>query len=163
MNFRIQSHPAMIVAGYKTRIDLKKDKPWEVIPKLWADTTPQQLEALAAANNRPPKGLVGGEVMVGEDALDYYVGTAIEGATPAGLESMEVPPGTWAVIEAVGPIPGSIQAIWQELMEKGFAHEEYIWAKGKPDLEVYPTGDTTAADYKCHLWVPLKPHWAEDE
>lgn len=163
MNFKIQNHPALIVAGYKTRIDLKSDKPWEVIPGLWQSTTPEQYEALAKVNNRPPKGTIGAEEMVGEDALNYYVGTATEGPLPAGLEALDIPPGTWAVIEAVGPLPGSIQGLWAELREKGFTYEEYVWAMEKPDLEVYPPGDNQAEDYKCHLWLPLKPHWAEND
>lgn len=161
MNYKIQNHPAMTVAGYRTRVKMSEAS--AVIPGLWNNLPKENYDELEKLNDRPPRGKIGGEQMVGDTELDYYIGVATEAEEiPAGMETLSVEPGTWAVVEAIGPIPGSIQAVWQELRQ-GFTHEEYVWAAGKPDLEVYPDGDTQAEDYKCFVWVPLKPHWAEDK
>lgn len=162
MNYKIQNHPPMTIAGYRSTIDMERAP--ELIPGLWDKVSEEQYKALNEINNRPPKAFIGAEVRVSETKMEYYIGVATEDDIPVEMDTFEVPPGTWAIIEAVGPLPGSIQAIWQEISqtEGGFTHEEYVWAPGKPDLEVYPHGDKNAADYKCHVWLPLRPHWAEN-
>lgn len=159
MNYKIQSHPEMILAGYKARID--PNNAFEVIPRLWSELPKEKYDALAKLNNRPPKGLIGGEKSTGDGQMDYYIAVATEEAVPEGMDTLEIQPGTWAIFEVVGAIPGAIQSAWKEI-RKGFTHEEYVWADHKPDMEIYPGGDTQAADYKSYIWLPIRPHWAEN-
>ncbi|MNJ05081.1 Bacterial transcription activator, effector binding domain [compost metagenome] len=52
-------------------------------------------------------------------------------------------------------MPGAIQDVWNRIYQEWFPGTGYQHA-GSPDLEVYPEGDTSAADYRCEVWIPVK-------
>ncbi|RXT07959.1 hypothetical protein EIZ39_11120 [Ammoniphilus sp. CFH 90114] len=61
-----------------------------------------------------------------------------------------IPAATWAVFTSIGPMPGAIQQVWSNIFQEWFPSTGYQHS-GRPELEVYPAGDTTAEDYQCEI------------
>lgn len=90
-----------------------------------------------------------------EEALTYVI--AVEkpqGQVPSEFEEKEIPAASWAIFESVGPIPDAIQKVWGRIYAEWFPATGYEHAGG-PELEVYPLGDPSAADYRCEVWIPV--------
>src|SRR5690606_27605867 len=91
----------------------------------------------------------------GSDKLSYMIGVeAGPEATGGDLTGYEVPAASWAVFTSVGPMPHAIQAVFNRIFQEWFPATGYEHAGG-PELEVYLDGDTTAADYRCEVWIPV--------
>ena len=74
-------------------------------------------------------------------------------ATPAGLETYEVPAARWAVFGCHGPMPDAlVQAEMLAFMEwlptSGFAHAR------APEMEVYPASSN--GEPYCEFWLPVR-------
>ena len=91
----------------------------------------------------------------GQEELSYMIGVEA-GSEPAGdeLTVYTVPPLTWAVFTAVGPVPGSVQETFRRIFQEWFPSTNYEHAHG-PELEVYLDGDSSAPDYRCEVWIPI--------
>ncbi|NLT47697.1 MAG: AraC family transcriptional regulator, partial [Clostridiales bacterium] len=92
--------------------------------------------------------------MSGED-LDYYIAVATDKPTPKDMTEYEVPAGTWAVFECIGPMPGAIQELQKRIVTEWLPTSGYEYANA-PDIEVYFEGDQQSADYRCEVWLPIK-------
>lgn len=60
----------------------------------------------------------------------------------------------WAVFPSVGPMPEAIQKVWHDIFAVWLPNSSYVHGSG-PELEIYPEGDTSAADYYCEVWIPV--------
>jgi AraC family transcriptional regulator len=122
------------------------------------------VEALARAVNEDSRMAVMGVCLNDFDeatkAFTYMVAIerpADEGARkalPAGCREVPVAAGTWAVFPSRGPLPGAIQEVTRRIHSEWLPTSGYRHADA-PDLEVYPKGDTSDADYYCEIWLPV--------
>jgi len=81
---------------------------------------------------------------------------AQERVAPAdGYTDLTIAAGTWAVFASRGPMPGAIQEVWKRIYSEWFPSPGYEHAD-RPDLEVYPEGDSLSADYYCEVWLPVR-------
>jgi len=91
----------------------------------------------------------------GTGDLTYMIAGETDSAdSEAGLSLKTIPAATWAVFPCVGPIPGSIQNVFQRIFQEWFPATGYEHA-GLPEMEVYPSGNTEAEDYRCEVWIPV--------
>ena len=90
-----------------------------------------------------------------KESFDYYMAVTHTGnEIPAGMETLAIPKSTWAVFEAVGPMPDAIQDIWKRIFSEWFPTSGYEHADG-PELEVYEPGDMSKPNYKSYVWIPV--------
>jgi AraC family transcriptional regulator len=90
-----------------------------------------------------------------EELLTYLIAVkAPAGAETDGLVSRNIPASTWAVFPSIGPMPSAIQHVWNRIYQEWFPSTGYEHSGG-PELEVYPPGDPTSADYRCEVWIPV--------
>lgn len=52
--------------------------------------------------------------------LDHYIGVATTSECPENLSQLEVSATSWAVFDAVGPFPDTLQEIWDGFTPSGF-------------------------------------------
>lgn len=66
-----------------------------------------------------------------------------------------IPAATWAAFESGGPMPDSIQKVWERVFTEWFPDSGYEHDDA-PELELYHQGDTSSDDYRCEVWIPIK-------
>ena len=154
MNYRIEEREAFTVAGIKQFMSTVNEEQKTKIPQMWRDTPKETFEAIAAMADREPTGCLGICADMYDDGFDYWIAAATTKPCPDGLSKLEIPACTWAIFESVGPMPGAIQAVWGRIYGEWFPASGYEHAMA-PEIEWYSDGDTTAADYKSEVWVPV--------
>lgn len=155
LNYRMIEKDAFAVVGKKIVVSNKNGENFKIIPKFCEtcsqDGTFETLQRLCVDD----MGIMGICANFQKDCFDYYVAvTYTGGEIPAGMETLSISKHTWAVFEAVGPIPDEIQDVWKRIFSEWFPSNEYEHADG-PELEVYEPGDMSKADYKSYVWIPV--------
>lgn len=124
---------------------------------------PAWFEQLEAAGKTDPALAALGSIAVciddnGEEDFAYWVARPYAGgAVPEGQAVLEIPARCWAIFTATGPLPGALQTVNAAIFAE--------WLPGNPDwapdgdmtVENYLPGDMDAPDYRCEVWVPVRP------
>jgi AraC family transcriptional regulator len=166
MEFRIERRGEMVLTGLTMRASTEGGANFRDIPAFWEQCHKKgHVEALGRAMNRDSTMAIMGVCMNDFDeatkAFTYLVGIerprdeGARNALPPGCAEIPVPGGTWAVFPSHGPLPGAIQEVWKRIYSEWFPTSGYEHAE-RPDLEVYPTGNTSATDYYCEVWLPVR-------
>ena len=156
MDYRIIKRESFRVVGNCLRVSTSGGENFIKIPQFWsdcmADGTWQTLIPLDEGGGA--MGICANFTSdMGE--LDYLIAVANkQAAVPPGLVEMTVPAQTWAVFDAVGRLPGSIQSATQKIYSEWFPASNFEHADG-PELEVYPPGDMDSDSYRCEVWIPV--------
>lgn len=156
MEYKIVDKPAFTVIGKSMEVTTRDGENFRRIPEFWdecnADGTSEQLIELAADNQW--LGICMNMDMEKEQ-LSYWIGVeAAAGTDPQGYETAVVPAASWAVFTSAGPLPHTIQNVWERIFQEWFPATGYEHTGG-PEFELYPPGDTRADDYVCEVWVPV--------
>ncbi|MGK5694075.1 AraC family transcriptional regulator [Streptomyces sp. URMC 128] len=163
MHYRVVDRPAFTVAGFKTRVPLVHSGPNQAITDFVRGLDEQALEQLGKLSDQEPRGIVA----VCDDLdpsraegteLDYYqaaltTASAPAGA-PAGVTTLPVPSGTWAVFTTSGPVPRAIQELWRDVFTEWFPSNPYRSRPGPEILRTDLSADGTTAD--AELWLPVE-------
>lgn len=156
MKYRIEEKEAFQVMGVERLISTEDGQNFIQIPRFWNEIweTPQGKEMV---KNAGELGFLGICADMNEEQSEFTYMIAVE-KNDASMEELvvrEISTQTWAVFEARGPLPQSIQMIWERIFSEWFPSTGYEHANA-PELEIYPTGDTNAQDYYCEIWIPIK-------
>ena len=159
MDYRIIAREAFTVAGKKLVTSCKDGENLREIPQFWnrcnADGTSDRLEALDGGVNSL-LGICQYEGMQ-TDWFHYWIAAEVNDAADPlaeGWETTVIPAATWAVFTSEGPMPHSVQNVWQRIFQEWFPGTGYEHAGG-PEFELYLPGDPDAADYRCEIWIPV--------
>lgn len=161
MEYRITEKPAFSVVGKSIRVSIKDGENMRLIPQFWdtclKDGTHDKLVSIGE------KGVTLGNVTLGickdfaEDMSTFTYLIAAENSgdgVPDSMEETAIPAAAWAVFEAKGTLPESIQNAWGQIWSEFFPTSPYKHGNG-PDLELYPRGNPHYADYVCEIWIPV--------
>lgn len=157
MDYQIIDKLGFKVVGKSIRVSTQDGENFRRIPKFWdecmEDGTYTQICRLAAEQS------VLGICMdfsAEQQELTYMIAVESSSDPPAGLSGREIPAATWAVFQASGPLPESIQTVWKRIFSEWFPATGYEHAGG-PELEVYPNpeGQADPSDYRCEVWIPV--------
>lgn len=155
MNYKIIKKEAFPIQGYKRKITTKNGENFKLIPAFWDEVMSNGSfdKLLNKAGNLGVVGVITDFNMnLGE--FDYYIG--IEGTQSDGeFFSTVIPEGDYAVFQAIGPLPESIQAVWKKIPSEFFEVTDYEH-RGTAELEVYYPGNTQDEDYVSEIWIPVK-------
>jgi AraC family transcriptional regulator len=155
MNYKFVEKDAFTVVGKKIPVTCVNGENFKIIPEFChqcsVDGTYDRLGKMCVDD----MGIMGICASFDKDHFDYYSAvTHRDGKIPEGMETLEIPKLTWAVFEAVGPIPDAIQDTWKRIFSEWFPSSGYEHAEG-PELEVYERGDMSKPDYKSYVWIPV--------
>jgi AraC family transcriptional regulator len=166
MRYRIVTKPAFQIAGYRARVPLVHEGVNPAIADFIRgipEADQDRLEELAEESGQEPGGVLGvvdnfaGDREEGTE-LDYYHGVLIDPATrqaPAGLATLPVPAGTWAVFASSGDFPLTLQYLWRDIYTQWFPSNPYRSRPGPEMVRVDLSDDGTTAD--AEIWIPAEP------
>lgn len=155
MNYKIETKDSFRIVGAKKHFSMDLEESFAKVPLFWQETAQAGLlPKLCSLINQPPLGVMGVTTCMNGSDFDYYIAVATDQPVPDGMREYEVPACTWAVFECIGPMPNSIQELQKRILSEWLPVSGYEYADA-PDIEVYPEGDQTAANYKCEVWFPV--------
>lgn len=156
MDYRIVERESFTVVGKPFAVTCRDGENLREIPKCWAEChengTAAKLEAIGKGGEL--YGIVL-DMQPNQEQFTYMIGCEADAAEAGeAFSARTIPASTWAVFASVGPMPGAIQSVFARIYQEWFPATGYEHSGG-PEMEVYPPGDTTAADYRCEVWVPI--------
>ena len=124
---------------------------------------PQVRELVGTLSDGEPAGALNVSDGLGSDRaegteLDYWFAAARYGGHSAaedGLDSLDVPAGSWAVFTVSGPFPAIVQELWRDVFTQWFPSNPWRSRPGPEMLrnDLSDDGATTRAE----LWIPVEP------
>lgn len=160
MNYRIEDKEAFRIVGIRKRVAIQFSGVNPEIAEMWQSLNMETITELKELSNITPKGLLSASVNFSEErmeekgGLDHYIGVATTLECPEHLAALEVPPGTWAVFEAVGPFPETLQNVWGRIYSEWFPSSNYELVPG-PEILWNESKDTTSPAYRSEIWIPV--------
>jgi AraC family transcriptional regulator len=163
MDTRIVDRPAFRLVGHAARVPLIHQGVNPHIQEHVASLPPEEHLRLKALSDTEPAGLLAVSDDLDPDRtegseLTYLHGVAVAEATPTpdGLDTIEVPAGTWAVFHTTGPYPNALQDTWAATATEWFPANRWRSRPGPEIVAVLErTDDFSAAT--CELWLPVEP------
>ncbi|KZZ84500.1 AraC family transcriptional regulator [Bacillus sp. SJS] len=165
MNYRIVEKDAFRIVGIKKRVQIVFEGVNPEIAAMWNSLNPQLIQELKALSDVEPPGLISASANFSEGrleekgALDHYIGVATVKDGPAHFASLEVKPSLWAVFEAIGPFPDTLQNVWGRVYSEWFPSSGYEQTEG-PEILWNESKDTSSPVFRSEIWFPVK---ARDE
>ena len=161
MNYRLVEKEAFKIIGFKKRVPIIFEGVNSEIVKMTERLTPEIVQQLKELSNVEPRGIISASTNLSDGRmsvngeLDHYIGVLSLAQEPANFDTLEVEAGTWAVFEAVGPYPDTLQNIWGRIYSEWFPTSGYEAISG-PEILWNESPDTTNPQYKSEIWIPVK-------
>lgn len=161
MNYRIEQKEAFNIVGIKKRVPIIFEGENPEITAIWRSLSMDSIDRLKKISSVEPLGMIQASTnftegrMEEKGELDQYIGVATTQKCPEGLSNLEVPPLTWAVFEATGPFPSTLQDTWGRIYAEWFPSSTYQIAEG-PEMLSIKTKDLTSQSVKTEIWIPVK-------
>ena len=163
METRIVDRPALRLVGHAARVPLLHRGANPHIERHIAGLPAQEHDRLKALGDTEPAGLLAVSDDLDPDRtegseLTYLHGVAVSRNTPVpgGLDSIELPAGTWAVFRTTGAHPQALQETWAATASEWFPSNPWRLRPGPEIVAVLERADdfSTAT---CELWLPVEP------
>lgn len=160
MNYRIEEKEAFCIVGIKKRVPIIFNGVNPEIAAMWKSLNEETILKLKELSNVEPMGLLSASTNFSEGRmeekgeLDHYIGVATTKECPDNLTQLEVPALTWAVFEAVGPFPDTLQNVWGRIYSEWFPSSSYEQAKG-PEILWNENKDVASPTFKSEIWIPV--------
>ena len=160
MNYRIVEKEAFSIVGFKKRVPLVFEGVNPEIAAMWQSLTPELISELKKLSNIEPRGMISASTNFSErttenSELDHYIGAATINECPENMSQLKVEASTWAVFEAVGPFPETLQNVWGRIYSEWFPSSSYEQTEG-PEILWNADKDTTSPTFRSEIWVPVK-------
>lgn len=161
MKYRIVEKGAFRIVGLKKRVPIIFHGVNPEIAAMWSSLNEQIIAQLKQLSNIEPQGMISASThfsegrMEGKGELDHYIGVATTHDCPDAFAHLEVPATTWAVFEAVGPFPDTLQQIWGRIYSEWFPTSQYQQVEG-PEILWNESKDTTSPVFKSEIWIPVQ-------
>ncbi|MGG0461346.1 AraC family transcriptional regulator [Priestia aryabhattai] len=160
MNYRIEEKEAFHIVGIKERVPIIFHGVNPKIAAMWESLNDETVRKLKELSNVIPLGLLSASLNFSEGRmeekgqLDHYIGVATTKDCPNHLVQLEVPAGTWAVFEAVGPFPETLQDVWGRIYSEWFPSSNYEQVEG-PEILWNEHKNVTSPTFKSEIWIPV--------
>ncbi|KKI90111.1 AraC family transcriptional regulator [Bacillus sp. SA1-12] len=160
MNYRIEEKDGFYIVGLKKRVPIIFNGVNPDIAAMWESLDEEKIDQLKSLSNVKPLGLLSASTNFSEGRmeekgeLDHYIGVATTKECPENLVNLEVPASTWAVFEAIGPFPETLQNIWGRIYSEWFPSSNYELKKG-PEILWNENKDVTSPTFKSEIWIPV--------
>lgn len=161
MNYRIIEKESFGIVGMMKRVPIQFDGVNPEIASMWKSLTSEDIGELKQLSNVEPQGLISASVNFSEGRmeekgeLDHYIGVATSSKEfPERFAQLEVPAMTWAVFEAVGPFPETLQQVWGRIYSEWFPSASYEVARG-PEILWNEGKDVSSPNFRSEIWIPV--------
>lgn len=160
MNYRIEEKETFSIVGIKKRVPIIFNGVNPEITAMWKSLGAERISKLKELSNVKPLGLIQASTNFSEGrmeekgGLDHYIGVATTKGCPDNLIQLKVPASTWAVFEAVGPFPDTLQNVWGRIYSEWFPTSNYEQTKG-PEILWNENYDTTSPTFRSEIWIPI--------
>lgn len=160
MNYRIEEKEAFRIVGIHKRVPIVFNGVNPEIASMWQSLNMDIINELKSLSNVEPMGLLSASANFSEGRmeekgeLDHYIGVATNNECPDNFTKLEVAPSTWAVFEAVGPFPETLQNVWGRIYSEWFPSSNYEIAEG-PEMLWNEHKDTSSPTYRSEIWIPV--------
>ncbi len=159
MDYRIVDKNDFQIVGFKKRITSQfvgvNPQMEEVVQKL----TPEVISELKSLCDIEPSGMLSVSAnfedrTVEGAGIDQYIGVATTKPAPDHYDSIPVAASAWVVFKVVGKFPEAIQDTWARIYSEWFPTSGYELTGG-PEMLWNESPDTSKADYKSEIWIPV--------
>ncbi|MNI68519.1 Bacterial transcription activator, effector binding domain [compost metagenome] len=160
MNYRIEEKEAFCIVGIKKRVPIIFNGVNPEIASMWKSLDGETIINLKQLSNVKPLGLLSASTNFSEGRmeekgeLDHYIGVATTKECPDHLTQLDVPASTWAVFEAIGPFPDTLQNVWGRIYSEWFPSSNYEQLEG-PEILWNADKDVTSLTFKSEIWIPV--------
>ncbi|MBT2668335.1 MULTISPECIES: AraC family transcriptional regulator [Bacillaceae] len=160
MNYRIEEKEAFHIIGIKKRVPIIFNGVNPEIASMWKSLDEKTINELKNLSNVEPLGLLSASANFSEGRLeekgelDHYIGAATTRECPDNLTQLEVDASTWAVFEAVGPFPETLQNVWGRIYSEWFPSSNYEQREG-PEILWNENKDITSPTFRSEIWIPV--------
>ncbi|ERI91897.1 transcriptional regulator, effector binding domain protein [Clostridiales bacterium oral taxon 876 str. F0540] len=160
MNYRIEEKEAFSIAGIKKRVPIIFNGVNPEISEMWKSLNSEKISKLKELSNVEPIGLISASTNFSEGRmeekgeLDHYIGVATNKECPSDLSELRVAASTWAVFEAVGPFPDTLQDVWGRIYSEWFPSSNYEISEG-PEILWNENKDTASPNFRSEIWIPV--------
>jgi len=156
MDYRIEEREAFKIIGKTKRVSTVDGSNFKIVPKFWDEINKSGVceKLFEAAGGL---GVLGVCMDYEHEKEEFTYMIAIEKPDKemsGDFIEKDIPAATWAIFEAIGPIPDAIQDVWKRIYSEWFPATGYEHANA-PELEVYLPGNPDDEDYKCEVWIPI--------
>jgi AraC family transcriptional regulator len=161
MNYRIVEKEAFRIVGIMERVPLIYNGVNPEIAEMWKSLNMERIQEMKDLSNTEPKGLISASTNFSEGRmeekgdLDHYIGAATTKECPAHMASLEVAPSAWAVFEAVGPFPETLQNVWGRIYSEWFPSSSYEQVEG-PEILWNEHKDVTSPKFRSEILIPVR-------
>ncbi|MCR8630419.1 AraC family transcriptional regulator [Paenibacillus radicis (ex Xue et al. 2023)] len=160
MNYRIEEKEAFRIVGIMKRVPIIFNGVNPAIASMWESLDVETIHKLKSLSNVKPVGLLSASTNFSEGRmeekgeLDHFIGVATTLECPANLTQLEVSASTWAVFEAVGPFPDTLQNVWGRIYSEWFPSSNYEQIEG-PEILWNKDKDVTSPTFQSEIWIPI--------
>ncbi|MFH0069671.1 GyrI-like domain-containing protein [Peribacillus sp. NPDC056705] len=160
MNYRMEEKEAFHIIGIKKRVPIIFNGVNPGIASMWKSLDEKTINELKNLSNVEPLGLLSASAnftegrMEEKGELDHYIGAATTRECPDNLTQLEVDASTWAVFEAVGPFPETLQNVWGRIYSEWFPSSNYEQREG-PEILWNENKDMTSPTFRSEIWIPV--------
>ncbi|NQX64775.1 AraC family transcriptional regulator [Paenibacillus alba] len=160
MNYRFEEKEVFRIVGIKKRVPIQFSGINPEIASMWKSLKEETLDNLKKLSNVQPIGLLNASTnfsegrMKEQGELDHYIGVATLEECPDNFTQLEVSASTWAVFEAVGPFPDTLQNVWGRIYSEWFPSSNYEQTEG-PELLWNEHKDISSPTFKSEIWIPI--------
>jgi AraC family transcriptional regulator len=160
MNYRIKEKEPFRIVGIKKRVPIVFNGVNQEIASMWESLSMEKINQLKSISNVEPAGLLSASTNFSESRmqeqgeLDHYIGVATTNECPDNLTALEVPASTWAVFEAIGPFPETLQDVWGRIYSEWFPSSNYEQLEG-PEILWNKDKDVTSPTFISEIWIPV--------
>ncbi|MES1041829.1 AraC family transcriptional regulator [Peribacillus simplex] len=160
MNYRIEEKEAFLIIGMKKRVPIIFNGVNPEIASMWKSLDEKMINELKNLSNVEPLGLLSASANFSEGRfeekgeLDHYIGAATTRECPDNLTQLKVDASTWAVFEAVGPFPETLQNVWGRIYSEFFPSSNYEQREG-PEILWNENKDITSPTFRSEIWIPV--------
>ncbi|HFK1431060.1 TPA: GyrI-like domain-containing protein [Bacillus cereus] len=160
MNYRIEEKDSFQIIGITKRVPIVFNGVNEEIASMWKSLNPETIQTLKSLSNMEPTGIISASTNFSEGRmeekgeLDHYIGVATTKDCPEQFKQLEVAASTWAIFEAVGPFPETLQNVWGRIYAEWFPSSNYELAEG-PEILWNEQKDISSPNFKSEIWIPV--------
>ncbi len=160
MNYRIEQKESFKIVGINKRVPIIFNGVNPEIEAMWKSLDDEIIRKLKGLSNVEPIGLLSASTNFSEGRmeekgeLDHYIGAATNNECPSDLAELRIAASTWAVFEAVGPFPQTLQNVWGRIYSEWFPSSNYEIAEG-PEILWNENKDVTSPKFKSEIWIPV--------
>ncbi|MEC0299382.1 AraC family transcriptional regulator [Peribacillus frigoritolerans] len=160
MNYRVEEKEAFRIIGIKKRVPIIFNGVNPEIASMWKSLDEKTINELKNLSNVEPLGLLSASANFSEGRLeekgelDHYIGAATTRECPDNLTQLNVDASTWAVFEAVGPFPETLQNVWGRIYSEWFPSSNYEQREG-PEILWNENKDITSQTFRSEIWIPV--------